>query len=112
VRRVQVLCIPLAATTGTLFDTRWSAHVVDTPAHAAFTAIAATYLLPASALCFAFNSWINLSWMHWPVLARVAPPWVMAPFLGFFKALAPLRLVQVRVVWLRIRVATPPPPLY
>lgn len=90
-----MVAIPLFAHGGSvLTDFSWAVDVAASPGTAVFAAVAFAFILPASLVCFIFNSWVNLSWPHWPVLARLRPAWLFTGFVGMVRALARLRIVQ------------------
>jgi hypothetical protein len=90
-----VMCIPLFAHAGcVLTDLRPVVDLLATPGSAAFAAIALGVILPGSLLYFIFNSWVNISWSHWPVWLRMRPAWLFSGVVSFYRALTPLRIVQ------------------
>lgn len=89
---MAIICF--APSGSVLTDFSWAVDVAASPGTAFFAFLAFVFILPTSLICFIFNSWVNLSWPYWPVLARLRPAWLFSGFVGVVRALARLRIVQ------------------
>ena len=89
----SILCVPLFDHSASVWNTTASTFSGWT-ADSIFAYIALGYIFPASLLYFVGNSWINLSWTHWPTLKRTQPVFLFNHVVSILRALSQFRIVQ------------------